>query len=474
MNQGAAVKRNGSHVRQGAAAPAVPVAHGVRSPRSQEDPYDALTELFLGEVHETTAPGVARTTDAPPVPVVDAPAPATPARDAVAPAEQPSGCTGLLVEGLILGHLPVLAPAWAAQYVRRAAEVDAAPVGFARMQSTGVTIEILGLDPARRAELRGPAPAVEAALELAAAVVRRWIVRVDEFDEPGLMRAAGVDVITLLTSADEAAIVAAYRTLKRLALADQPEDLPRCKRLRIAIMGAAPERAKAVADRLSGAAAAFLGRSIEVGEGMERIESGVPSAMLFRGKASQDAPALLDLIRRAPVARVPSAPREAGVPARAPVPAAPVAEPSPTKPAFELEIPIPDPAPSANSPLQTEQSLSRLVPSLTALAARCPFAREVDLAVDATGRAHLLVRAAAGGHDAAVRSALIAAAWLAEHAELVGLIAPRGLRLDGARPPVRHVFIQHARDASAMLRTGMRVHLLARAEAGRETSVELE
>jgi hypothetical protein len=372
------------------------------------------------------------------------PAPVTPPPDPPEgrpPEAEPALSAPIQVEGLILGHLPVLGPAWAAQFVRRSAELDARPLAFARLQGDTLSIDLIGVSGARRAEASDALDGAPRAIERAAAITGRWILRVDELDEPRLMHARGIDLITLLTGADEAAVVAAYRTLKRLALAEDPGAAIKAKRLRVAIVGRtwAP---RLVADKLAGAPA-FLGRSIELGH-HRRIQSGHPIT-LHRGTDLQSA--ARSLIRKAPR----PAPTPASQPPAHP-PARPVAAPTPFP---EPLGPIPDlatnvatvqrmeAAPPATPPARShadDQSLARHITSLTALPARCPFARDVELAIDVVGRAHVLVRALDDEPDAAVRDATHRRR-VAHRARRAGRPhrAPPASKLETARPPIRRL-----------------------------------
>jgi hypothetical protein len=120
------------------------------------DAYDALADLFLGESGHGTperAGGEQQTM--------------TP------PRRTP-------VELLMLGHLPVLGSAWAMQYARQASSDVAAPVAMLRLRGGEISLEVVG-GPEREVE---PTPSLQAAIEAAAPLVRRWIVRVDDMAEP--------------------------------------------------------------------------------------------------------------------------------------------------------------------------------------------------------------------------------------------------------------------------------------------------
>src|SRR5262249_33903539 len=147
--------------------------------------YDALADLFLGEN------GAAR------------PAASSGASEASSPA-RPAPAAGPLVEGLILGHLPVLASAWVQQYARQLAMDHNGPVAPLRLRAGEASLEVIG---SRLKEDCHQKPGLELALAEAAAHAVAWLLRVDETTEPRLPELPGFSAITLLTGADEAAVV---------------------------------------------------------------------------------------------------------------------------------------------------------------------------------------------------------------------------------------------------------------------------
>src|SRR5690606_9778290 len=92
------------------------------------DPYDALADLFLGDVPN----GAASRTSAQPEP--ERPAPRL--------TDEPRQGKPL-IECVVLGHLPVLGAPWASQYARTLAESTGAAVGVATLRGGHLTIEVV-------------------------------------------------------------------------------------------------------------------------------------------------------------------------------------------------------------------------------------------------------------------------------------------------------------------------------------------
>jgi hypothetical protein len=461
----------------------------------RDDDYDALTDLFLGEVGISRSGGPGAV-EAEPAAEGGAgrrgvsEAAAAPVAQAVAAprvegegraAEEAGG-----IEALILGHLPVLSAAWAAQYARTIAEAEGTPVAFVQVRGGHVSVEQIGGEGGateRAADLAG-------ALERAAAVTGRWIVRADETDEPSLARLAGVRWLTLLTSADEAAVVSAYRAIKHLApqealasAEEASEDQGRARTwgewpgpaVRVAVMGAADEAADAAYGKIAAAVRTFLGRPIRRAPGAGKIHAARPARSLFTGRSDLGAAGVVEaiealLLRRrtgggAGAARVlapAAAPVSSAVPATAGAGGVTAAEPR---------------ASAAGRPL------ARHIAGLGAVDVACPYAPGVEFAVGPEGRLHVLARRESGGGAAGavgVEPLLVASAWAEAHGALlrrvvVGAGGGGGGASEvgggaGTGRPVAHLFVEEPREVRGLLDTEVRVHLLATVAVGGETA----
>ncbi|MGH7130621.1 MAG: hypothetical protein ACREJO_01555 [Phycisphaerales bacterium] len=515
------------------------------APPTQEraDAFDALTDLFLGEVTAEPIAGCTNSTVvAPSGGERSAPPPAdeplatmrleidrdseagaqvqdtinwkTVTREEAQPGE-PSSPEMPVIELMVLGHLPLMGSAWAGQYVRHLAARD----------GSGVVVVRLGVGRAR-VELVDPRASVQATQVLgdfASAIhaglhnAKRVVVQVSSSDDEPPRGCEQCDRITLLTSSDEAGVVAAYRLLKRLAsvlTAGTPAEHD-CA-IGVAAMGCDETRAAGMWRRLMEAGQSFLGVHIEPAGCIERIDSGPGSAMLFDGawgggiagiidlvqaSADEDAAAAQVGISRGPlealevvtarVAEVVAAatPRTVIVPpAKSPEPVAAVMPTASIKPPpaiapadMTMLVMGVEPAsmmasPAAPTPMSTttvtkEFDLCVLVSGTTPMAARCPFDEDVQFAVDGDGRLHLMLldhpHAAGEIHrtEQACSRLTAVGAWAGLNAKLLALTMPNGPRLDASRTPVSHLFTSSPAAARRLLDSSVRVHAMMPASA---------
>ncbi len=300
------------------------------NPPPTGEEFDALTDLFLGEVG--AAPGAAAThVDA------DSPAPArngraqpvlrlagveddletedaateqrehVPTKTRVVAAEEPAArraerravAAGVTVECIVLGHLPVMASVWGAQYVREVSQSVGGPVAYLRIQRGYASIELIG-DDGSTADLPS-AKSLEEGMRRVAARTGRWVVRADAGDEATLAASPLVRVVTLLTGVDEMAIVAAYASIKSLAAsldAQSAELGSEPAIIHVAAMGAAKEKGLAVAKRLGGSIGRFIGREVVTDACGERISSSRPSEVVFTGRTDMLPGAAMELLAK--------------------------------------------------------------------------------------------------------------------------------------------------------------------------------
>lgn len=402
--------------------------------------YDALADLFLGEGEP--APGVA------------APAPSDRRPPRSAPFEEPTDNERAApVEGLIIGHLPVLASAWITQYARHAAEQLDGWVGVIRLRGGQASVELVAPPAAGTSRVPSAQQSLSAAVQAAAPLVARWLIRADELTEHQLVETGGVGAVTLLTGSDEAAVVASYRTIKLLA---ERSDGDRNPALGVAVMGSTEDVARQAAARLARTVHAYLGLEVPLTACVARI-GPARRVTLFRGELDGPAetrlPSLVEAIR--------SSSRAEGSPARAPLDRS-ASVPGASVPTASETIAGADSMPQP-------KSLSGLLRGVRALPARCPVAPFVEVAVDEAGRVHLLADRDASGPDA-VDQLVAAGGWAAVNRDWVALAA--GTAATDPSPPVLHLFTSDAPGARRLLDADVRVHLLVRASiAGRSEAV---
>jgi hypothetical protein len=343
---------------------------------------------------------------------------------------------------------------------------------------------------------------LEAALRRAAAVARYWIIRVDEVSEASLAEASGLDTITVLTGADDAAVVACYRALKALAFdtsAAQGED-ENAPELAVAIMGATEREADDAERKLRQTSRAFLGRPDLAAARLPRMMP-IQSSTLFRGHCHEPAPVFIAAVRSAATEpqTLPDFPPRPPSSTKRPEPGY-SAPPQDHAHSF-LEHAGPVDAvtnhPSADEAfgtgctsssavratssgrasgfaparssgfaphedLWTEEQDSplpspiALIGGLDALGFGCPFAPGVELAVDAQGGLHLIVLDS--DERNVVGDLMATRAWTLSHASLLAAAEPRI-----ALPVMTTLHLMTDRPAMArgLLDTEVRVHLLA-------------
>jgi len=329
---------------------------------------------------------------------------------------------GLTIEALVLGHLPVLAGAWAAQHARSLARERGAPAALARLTADAAVVQAVG--PREALESFGERDSLEDAARLASARCGDVVVRVDATSELDLAAAPRVDRVTLLAGTDEAAVVAAYRTLKGLKDAMGEGARPVAVRL----MGGGEDATAAAEARLRRVAQAFLEMEIEFLPAAGRIDAGT-GATLYRGPGSAEG--------------------EDGFETFLSMLNPPELEPE------EFAAPEVEPEDGpAGEPLALRLGLRPL-------GAVCPAAPEVELAVDGAGGLHLL------GVGAGSAGALLAAeGWAEGNRALLGAAA--GLD-DGFEIVARVLTDEPARDRR-LLDGRFRVDLLREVRVGAESA----
>ncbi|MBL8759679.1 MAG: hypothetical protein JNL50_00090 [Phycisphaerae bacterium] len=475
--------------------------------RAGSQPTDALADLFLGDGPLAPARAFESSPPRPAEPVAPAPSvnlgPSAPfvedtsirqhdRHDDLGPLPEPR------VEALILGHLPVLASAWVGQFTKLSAD-DAGCTALLRVRAGTTSIDLFNAS-AEPAPCASPEDAVRAANSQA----RRWLVQVDETDEPALAALPSITSLTLLCGSDDAAVVACYRTLKSLGTRDDTRD----KIVRLAIMGAAGDKAKAAADKLAAASRTFLGREIELVPGAVRVTAW-NSRTLFRGISPASLDSLVPLLecrgQPAPTGDAAPTPPEAPMTPDARArnvtrtdayraalhdvmsPAGQVGPLESRRPRRPLDPVLatqttPDMAPESASdaaPTPTPVSipdalrsdtphapvspsfaapsaLVALIEGLSPISLACPVAPGVALARDAAGSLHLVASARAPGETGRAWCELDAAlAWATLNAPL--LAAAAALRVAA---PTCHLLAGEPREARRLLDSGVRVYAM--------------
>jgi len=425
-----------------------------REPPAIDDDFDDTPDVegvatlkFVGEQAVSEAATAAATR----------PAPAT-AAAAIA--------TAARLEMLVLGHLPVMASAWATQYAQSIVDAEAQPVACLRLASGYASLDIFGIG--RQLE---PAATIDAAIARAASLTDRWIIRADAPSEPTLASRSEITDVTLLVGADEAAVVAAYRTIKGLvgSSAAMEESAGTDKNLRVAVMGASPVLADSAYTKIAHTVEVYLGQSIDRAQSVEKVRPA-PSATLFRGQIEDSGGVLIDQLLDA--LEDPDAFGDAIEEAIEPETATEIKAETDFE-ATDRRIvhePVEREPETADEPQEPEPALRPLlaaqIDGLSPLRAKCPFEPLVEFAFDQDGRLHALEHA----DHATVSSLLTATSWAAQHAELIGQTIDAQGRVRPGMAPTMHVFTDRPNDVRRLLDTEVRVHLLSSVDVDGHTA----
>lgn len=399
-----------------------------------------------------------------------------------------------LIEVVLLGHLPVRATLWARQYACSLARERIETVALVRAASGSTSVDLItGSEPITTRSYVHLDGAIEAVSKLA----DRVILRVDEASEPDLLDRPEVEEITILTGADEAAVVASYRLIKTLGatLGEQyaPGEGPT---IRLAVMGAGHDQAIDACTKLKNAVETFIDRPIDIVVGSGRIDA-TGTTNLYRDSVAHLASDIIDgLVRaahhaddedREPV-RLTLAEAGAGsatTETETETEAAP-ADQVPAKGADEqticepvrVEFPVSGvTVPGSGDKVRGDgdrdaptmrDGLCALIPGLRPIEARCPKAPGVELALDERGRLQLIV-CDADTRDAMNRL-LAAQTWARNNLGLLiraepGLLAPSADR-DVDTDALMHLISIEPRALHEIFDTQVRVYALARVKVG--------
>lgn len=421
--------------------------------------YDALTDLFLGEA--AASPGSAPVQPAFPraagagVLRIDSPVGQLPSRAPTEPAPDafPIRSKTIEVEALVMGHLPVRANPWASQYARAAADRAGEPIALLRLLGGEAWIDLFGVPPAQRES--HARETLSQAIEHAAGVAAQWLVQCDENDGLGALPLALSSRVTLLCAGNEAALLAAFQSLKSLSEALPPESgagqsAKPPVRLRVGVMGADEATADSIAARLRQSADMFLKRRVDAAPSVNKM-GPTGGAPVFRGGTAFGA---AELIARARASRA-AEPRTP--PAPAPAPAGSPAMVS--RPRLVVPAPFPELAPprASETPSAPRSTLAQRIPGLIPLNFICPDDATVEFARDASGTLHLL---RSGDNPDALRSLTASHAWARKNAALLAMVSP-GLNTTDA---AQHLFTSNPKADRTLLDSSVRIHLLASVE----------
>lgn len=464
---------------------------------TEQHEHDALAELFLGDAPLAPAPM------GEPKEPSEVPANAGPSIESrvatfegsavrsVAEASE-SGEADLnanpLIELVVLGHLPVRASLWVRQYACLAARKRSETVALVRSAGDSVAVDVI--TGHQRAEI-APVESIVDAMTIAKSASSRVVVRVDETTEPELLERGGIDEVTILTGADEAAVVASYRLIKSLVSTFddrlEPDAMPA---LRVAVMGGSGDDIRQACLKIERACRAFLDRPIEILDASGRIDatgtasicrtdaegSSAVAIEALLGTTSVQAPIDTDmtgvalglrladdldsddtneldsaLLADAEQAELDEVPEIVVRPIARAVAAESIVEPD-TRRIRHMRDPLP-----------------LLIEGLTPIEARCPSAVGVEFACDQDGQLHAVVT---DDVDNAVAKLIAAGAWAMDHLPLL-IRAESQVAMPTSEPQwdagvSLHLLARRPAASRAMLETNVNIYALATAYIGGE------
>lgn len=229
------------------------------------DPYDELASMFLTRPDGPGDGGVATA---------------------------PLTTTKTFIEIVVAGHLPVRAGLWLTPYVDAVAR-QLGTAALLRLDRDEPVLQIL-----RGSDNGYVLPAGGLLRETIADLVHSaptWVIYGGAAAEPADLLQRAPDRITILSSADDAAVVAAYQHVKNLVTASEAQS-SKLPTLALAVLGADDIAAKRVFERVNRTTSAFLGVELELSSVLPRMDANVRSTSYvnFPGEAS---PAIADVIQ---------------------------------------------------------------------------------------------------------------------------------------------------------------------------------
>ncbi len=283
--------------------------------------------------------------------------------------------------------------------------------------------------------------------------------------------ASGLDEWTILSGADPAAAVAAYKLIKQwLDLRPDEADPPR---VRVMFLGCDGRTARAAAAKIQRTVSQFLDMPLAIAGVQQQMQpvrrrqvdafdlTEDRLARLLAGEGEGEEPSVSgaqpdagDRLSEDELAALYMEDDEA-----------PEAEEAP-RPQPEVVIP-----PRHEAPARPASGLlCGHVPGLTAIAPRHPRHGAVELAVDGEGRLHLLAHDRGELENRALSALVEVQAWASEHAALLTLACPR---ITDAGSSCMHLFVADPRKYQGLMRTAGRgtpdLHLLLPVNVGSTT-----
>lgn len=409
-----------------------------------------------------------------------------------------------LVEAVFTGNLPGFGGPWIIQYAHYLA-LQYGPIAIVQIDEDAFDVEVVstaddnllpthtGLNPST---VTLPVCLKELA-QLSPTPIQGWLVRfADPISKISLQHVGEFPKWTIVSGADEPAVVSSYQLLKQLI--HQPSQTEH--HVGLMVMGSNAQESHMAAEKLNTTAANFLNSPIElIGHQKKMVPVSHRVAGSFNAGKEQW-PALSSFLKS-----LPGTPHQAEfehediAAASGPVLTKPTTyaedqtrtkhHPTATPEGIQAD---PHTRSSLTPHTQTEPletvlpELASYLPGTISLEARCPQFPDAQLVVDESGRLHVLARCsgypgdtpesepASRDPDARVQELLnqtmvelmAATAWVREHLELIQL-TQRQCRIDPSTSPRTHLFTPDAKAAARFGRhDAIQFHLLRQVHVG--------
>jgi hypothetical protein len=348
------------------------------------------------------------------------------------------------VDLLLLGHLPVQGGLWLIPYAGRE---SAGGIGaLIRMHDDTVDLAIVGDTDVDISQCNS----LEDAFEILGAEITNWMVQPPSDADSTALLHCDADRITLLSGADQAAVVGAYRLLKGLVVASG--DVEPTPAMNLVIVGTEERAAQDAANRIVQTAHHQLGVQLTVSQPLPAMSS---SSRVASQGSFQRTSGVVDILTRIRAASQRTSEPQKSQEVEQAIPLT-------SRPVVEFEEPVVETPPTLIQEKREKQSYASYVDGLIGIKPRCPEHEEVELAIDANGRLHVL----ADAED--FRDATIVSGWVMRHRELITM-ACGAIEINITLTPQQHVFTDTALSVADLHGTDLALHLLTEVEVDGRT-----
>lgn len=367
------------------------------------------------------------------------------------------------IELLLPAHLPVQGGLWLVPYAGREAANGLSML--LRMHEDSIDIAAIGQGNFDLSACES----LDSVTECVGCEVAHWIVQPPSDADPTSLLHCDADCVTLLSGADQAAVVGAYRLLKGLiTAAGTTVDLPS---VRLVIVGAEERAAGDAASRIIQTAHHQLDVQLEVGLPLPAMGSTSRVISQVSIPRTRNIVDLMSCLRSnfAPPEEIPTTHRFEHPDSEHTVPEIPerstpdqveqLVPSTPQEPVtlVEPEVVQVEEQPVVEPDAVPENSYASYVDGLLSIAPRCPEHEHIELAIDGNGYMHVLANA----ED--FRDCAIVAGWFERHQKLI-VMACGGMAIDTEKPPIQHLFTDDAVSVADLHGSGFRLHLITEVE----------